>query len=128
MASMFQNGNSRNTKCAERDGFCRAGHIYGYSVPFMTLLTLPFMQYEVQSGYFEHACLFVDKRLLAPAWRLPDDLKEVCAATSCISSYHVLFYQLVSVFMANLTVHLCGDLWLAVSLSKGRKWSQLKIT
>ena len=25
---MFQNGISRNTKCAERDGFRRAGHIY----------------------------------------------------------------------------------------------------
>ena len=27
VASMFQNGISRNTKCAERDGFRRAGHI-----------------------------------------------------------------------------------------------------
>ena len=28
VASMFQNGISRNTKCAEKDGFRRAGHIY----------------------------------------------------------------------------------------------------
>ena len=28
VASMFQNGISRNTKCAERDGFCREGHNY----------------------------------------------------------------------------------------------------
>ena len=28
VASMFQNGISRNTKCAERDGFRREGHIY----------------------------------------------------------------------------------------------------
>ena len=27
VASMFQNGISRNTKCAERDGFRRVGHI-----------------------------------------------------------------------------------------------------
>ena len=27
VASMFQNGISRNTKCAQRDGFCREGHI-----------------------------------------------------------------------------------------------------
>ena len=27
VASMFQNGISRNTKCAERDGFRREGHI-----------------------------------------------------------------------------------------------------
>ena len=27
VASMFQNGISRNTKCAERDGFCRVDHI-----------------------------------------------------------------------------------------------------
>ena len=27
VASVFQNGISRNTKCAERDGYCRAGHI-----------------------------------------------------------------------------------------------------
>ena len=26
VVSMFQNGISRNTKCAERDGFCREGH------------------------------------------------------------------------------------------------------
>ena len=28
VASMIQNGISRNTKCAERDGFHRVGHIY----------------------------------------------------------------------------------------------------
>ena len=28
VASMFQNGISRNTKCAKRDGFHREGHIY----------------------------------------------------------------------------------------------------
>ena len=28
VASMFQNGISRNTKCAERDGFRREGHIW----------------------------------------------------------------------------------------------------
>ena len=27
VASMFQSGISRNTKCAERDGFRREGHI-----------------------------------------------------------------------------------------------------
>ena len=27
VASMFQNGISQNTKCAERDGFRREGHI-----------------------------------------------------------------------------------------------------
>ena len=38
VASMFQNGISRNTKCAKRDGFHREGHIllllasYVYSV------------------------------------------------------------------------------------------------
>ena len=31
VASMFQNGISRNTKCAKRDGFCREGHIYCYA-------------------------------------------------------------------------------------------------
>ena len=31
-----------------------------------TMLTLPFMQCEVQSGYSEHACLFIDQKLLAP--------------------------------------------------------------
>ena len=29
---MFQNGISRNTKCAERDGFRREGHNYDYKV------------------------------------------------------------------------------------------------
>ena len=28
VASMFQNGISRNTKCAKKDGFRREGHIY----------------------------------------------------------------------------------------------------
>ena len=28
VASMFQNGISRNTKCVERDGFRREGHIF----------------------------------------------------------------------------------------------------
>ena len=28
VALMFQNGISRNTKCAERDGFRTEGHIY----------------------------------------------------------------------------------------------------
>ena len=32
VASMFQNGISRNTKCAEKDGFRRAGHIYLFTV------------------------------------------------------------------------------------------------
>ena len=27
VASMFQNGISRNTKCAERDDFCRESHV-----------------------------------------------------------------------------------------------------
>ena len=31
VASMFQNGISRNTKCVERDCFRREGHIYSYS-------------------------------------------------------------------------------------------------
>ena len=31
VASMFQNGISQNTKCAERDGFCREGHIYDWA-------------------------------------------------------------------------------------------------
>ena len=30
VASMFQNGISQNTKCVERDGFRREGHIYIY--------------------------------------------------------------------------------------------------
>ena len=33
MASMFQNGISRNTKCAKRDGFRREGHICSSCVP-----------------------------------------------------------------------------------------------
>ena len=32
VASLFQNGISRNTKCAERDSFRREGHIYIYIV------------------------------------------------------------------------------------------------
>ena len=31
VASMFQNGISQNTKCAERDGFCREGHILHFN-------------------------------------------------------------------------------------------------
>ena len=31
VASMFQNGISWNTRCAERDGFHREGHIYTLS-------------------------------------------------------------------------------------------------
>ena len=34
VASMFHNGISWNTKCAERDGFCREGHICQIKVDF----------------------------------------------------------------------------------------------
>ena len=30
VASIFQNDISQNTKCAERDGFCRGGYILVY--------------------------------------------------------------------------------------------------
>ena len=36
VASMFQNGISRNTKCAERDSFYREGHNYVYISKFHT--------------------------------------------------------------------------------------------
>ena len=36
VASMFQNGISRNTKCAERDGFCREGHILSFCWHFVS--------------------------------------------------------------------------------------------
>ena len=38
VASMFQNGISRNTKCAERDSFRRAGHICSYTQRDITQL------------------------------------------------------------------------------------------
>ena len=37
VALMFQNGISRNTKCAERDGFHREGHICGLHLKDMLL-------------------------------------------------------------------------------------------
>ena len=33
--------------------------------------SVPFMQCNVQSGYFEHACFFIDQRLLDLVQRQP---------------------------------------------------------
>ena len=54
-----------------------------------TLLTLPLMQHEVESSYFEHVCSFINWRLLVPAWKQPGNMTQVCT-TSCISDYYVL--------------------------------------
>ena len=40
VALMFQNGISQNTKCAERDGFHREGHIYNLKADFIFLVLL----------------------------------------------------------------------------------------
>ena len=40
VASMFQNGISRNTKCAERDGFRREGHKFILLLQLICLATL----------------------------------------------------------------------------------------
>ena len=58
---------------------------YSYSVPYIILLILPFMQGKVNSGYSKHAYLLTNQRLLAPAWRQPGFVKQVQATTSCIS-------------------------------------------
>ena len=34
--------------------------LYDNSILYITLLTLPFVQSEVKSCYFEHSCLFID--------------------------------------------------------------------
>ena len=46
------------------------------------LVTLPFMQCEVQSGYSVHPCLFIDQRLLLPVQRQPGDIRQICTTTS----------------------------------------------
>ena len=43
------------------------------------------MQGEVQPGYFKHAYLFIDQKLLAPAWRQPGYVRQVRPMTSCSS-------------------------------------------
>ena len=40
------------------------------------LLTLSFMQCEVQSGYSEHACSFIDQRLLVSVQRQPGNVRS----------------------------------------------------
>ena len=45
-----------------------------------TLLTQPFLQCEVQSGYFKCACSFIDQRLLAPSQGIKT---WQCQTTSC---------------------------------------------
>ena len=42
-----------------------------YSVPYIILLILSFMQGEVQSGYSKCAYSFINQRLLVPVWRRP---------------------------------------------------------
>ena len=37
------------------------------------------MQGEEQSGYSKHVYSFIDQGLLAPAWRLPGYVRQVCA-------------------------------------------------
>ena len=37
VASMFQNGISRNTKCAVRDGFRRDSHIYSVQLSYKAI-------------------------------------------------------------------------------------------
>ena len=60
--------------------------VHDYSATYIILLTLPFMQCEVQSGYSEHTCSFIHQRLLAPARKRAANVRQVCFATSC-SSY-----------------------------------------
>ena len=69
--------------------------IYGYSIPYITLLTLAFMQCEVQSSCFECTCLFISQKLYLPAQIRPDNIhvRQVCIATSFISSYHALLFS-----------------------------------
>ena len=54
VASMFQNGISRSTKCAEKDGFCRAGHIYRSGYPlasFLLRFLMSFLLLALVCGY-----------------------------------------------------------------------------
>ena len=57
------------------------------------------MQCEVQCGYSERACSFINHRLLAPAQRQPGNVRQVRTTTSCSSSYHGLLFNLLSVHM-----------------------------
>ena len=59
-----------------------ATKLYTATPYHIILFILTFMQGEVQSGYSKYAYLFIDQRLLAPAWRQPGYVKQVCAATS----------------------------------------------
>ena len=40
------------------------------------------MQCQVQFGYSEHACLFIDQGLLTSARRRPGNVRQVRAATA----------------------------------------------
>ena len=51
VASVFQNGISRNAKCAERDGFRRECHICGVLSPTNLIQDL------VVSQHFEELCI-----------------------------------------------------------------------
>ena len=76
---------------------------YSYSVPYIILLILPFMQGEVQIGYSKCAYSFINQILLALAWRRPGCVRQVPAATSCsdsyIVSYHALLFKVLLIYM-----------------------------
>ena len=55
VASMFQNGISVNTKCAERDGFCRVGHILYHHLTCSTSATSKKIRRMINL-WFEHLC------------------------------------------------------------------------
>ena len=57
----------------------------GYSVPYIILLILPFLQGEVQSGYSKRTYSFINQKLLACMWRQPGYVRQVHAMTSCSS-------------------------------------------
>ena len=68
----------------------------------INLVDPAFVQGEVQSGYSKYAYSLIDQRLLAPAWRWPGYVRQVCATTSyrsIIVSYHELLLELLLIDM-----------------------------
>ena len=66
------------------------------------------MQGEVQSSYSKHAYLFIDQRLLAPAWRWPAWLCKTSPPPRLVAgshlqqyivSYHALLFELLLIDM-----------------------------
>ena len=72
--------------------------LYGYCVPYIISLIQPFVQGEAQSDYSKCAYSLIDEGLLAPTWRQPGYVRQVCTTTSyssIIISYHELLFELL---------------------------------